>query len=109
MIRYIFLMMLLGVFLIGGSADAKVVGSEKSSVGQVSSETRVYEVFGMDCPGCHGGVEKLLKKIAAVQSVEANWKKKVLTVIVKPGETLNDEDVYDAIRLANFSPGKRLQ
>lgn len=109
MIRYIFLMMLLGGFLMGGSAYAKIVGPEKSSVEQVASETRVYEVFGMDCPGCHGGVEKLLKKIAAVQSVEANWKKKILMVTVKPGETLNDEDVYEAIRLANFSPGKRLQ
>ncbi len=23
-------------------------------------EVRVYEVFGMNCPGCHGGLEKLV-------------------------------------------------
>jgi len=73
------------------------------------SEIRVYEVFGMDCPGCQGGVEKLVKKIPAVQDAKADWKKKKLTVAVRPGSDLDDEDVLDAIRRANFTPGKRIQ
>ncbi|MHC4216773.1 MAG: heavy-metal-associated domain-containing protein, partial [Planctomycetota bacterium] len=68
-----------------------------------------YEVFGMNCPGCHGGLEKLVKKIPAVQQAEANWVKKQLTVTVEPGTELNDEDIYDAIRRANFTPGKRIK
>jgi copper chaperone CopZ len=73
------------------------------------SEVRVYEVFGMDCPGCHGGVEKLVKKIQAVHDAKANWQKKELVVTVRPGSELDDKDVFDAVRRANFTPGKRLK
>ena len=73
------------------------------------SETRAYEVFGMDCPGCHGGLEKLVKKISGVEQAEADWLKKQLIITVQPGTELNDEDVYDAIRRANFTPGKRIK
>jgi len=73
------------------------------------SETRVYEVFGMNCPGCHGGLEKLVKKIPAIQESEANWQKKQLVVTMRPEAELNDEDIYDAIRRANFTPGKRIK
>jgi copper chaperone CopZ len=72
-------------------------------------EVRVYEVFGMDCPGCHGGVEKLVDEIPAVEKSEANWKEKQLTVVVKPGSDLKDEDVLDAIVRANLTPGERLR
>jgi len=40
---------------------------------------------------------------------EANWEKKRLVVTVNPGTPLNDEDIYDAIRRANFTPGKRIK
>ena len=72
-------------------------------------EVRIYEVFGMDCPGCHGGVENLVLKIPAVLSAQADWKEQRLVVVVKPGSQLDDELVYDAIRRANFTPGKRIQ
>lgn len=68
---------------------------------------REYEVFGMDCPGCHQGLEKLVKKIPSVQEAKANWKKKRLIVTIRPGETLSDEDIYDAVKRANFTAGKR--
>ena len=77
--------------------------------GADGSEIRVYEVFGMNCPGCHGGVEKLVKKISAVQEAKADWQKKELVVTVRPGSELDDEDIYDATRRANFTPGKRLK
>jgi copper chaperone CopZ len=63
----------------------------------------------MDCPGCHGGLEKLVRKIPAVQQVEANWKEKQLVVTVKPEGKLNDEEIYDAIQRANFTVGKRIK
>jgi cation transport ATPase len=72
-------------------------------------ETRIYEIFGMDCPGCHGGLEKLVKKLPQVKAAKANWKKKQLVVEVVPGELLDDERVHDAIKRANFTPGKRIQ
>jgi copper chaperone CopZ len=80
-----------------------------TATGEDGSEIRVYEVFGMDCPGCQGGLEKLVKKIPAVQRAEANWQKKELAVSVRPGSELDDEDIYDATRRANFTPGKRIK
>ena len=109
MIRHIFLLMLLAVFLIGAGGcktSGKNVNAQFTLEG---SETRVYEVFGMNCPGCHGGLEKLIRKIPAVQHVEANWKEKQVVVFVKSVDELNDEDIYDAIRRANFTVGKRIK
>ena len=76
---------------------------------EAGGEIRVYEVFGMDCPGCHGGVEKLVNKIPAVEKSQANWKKKELAVVVRAGSELDDEQIYDAVRRANFTPGKRIR
>ena len=72
-------------------------------------DKRIYEVFGMDCPGCHGGVEKLVIKISGVQHAEANWEKNQLVIFVQPENQLSDEDIYEAIKNANFTPGKRLK
>lgn len=72
-------------------------------------EVRVYEVFGMDCPGCHGGLEKLIEQIPGVEQAEANWEKKKVTIMLRKGTEVKDEDIYEAIKKANFTPGKRLQ
>ncbi len=70
-------------------------------------EIRIYEVFGMDCPGCQGGVEKLVNKIPGVLDSKANWKKKQIVVRIRKGEEVSDEAIFEAIRKANFTPGKR--
>jgi copper chaperone CopZ len=92
-----------------GEMTGKVQNGRFIEATQGKSGMRIYEVFGMNCPGCHGAVEKLVKKIPAVDEVEANWKEQRLTVTVRPGSELNDEDIYDAVRRANFTPGKRKQ
>jgi copper chaperone CopZ len=71
-------------------------------------EVRVYEVYGMNCPGCHGGVEKLVNKIPAVYDSEANWEKNKLRVAVRSNSTLDDEEIFEAIRRANFTSGERI-
>lgn len=71
-------------------------------------EVRVYEVYGMNCPGCHGGVEKLVNKIPAVYDSKANWEKKELRIAVRPNLTLDDEEIFEAIRRANFTSGERI-
>jgi copper chaperone CopZ len=63
----------------------------------------------MDCPGCHGGLEKLVKKIPGILDTKANWEKNRLTVTVRQGSELDDKDVFDAIRRANFTPGERIK
>ena len=108
MMRYMFFPLILFVLLFCGigcnSAEQDLVIESMEASG-----TRVYEVFGMNCPGCHGGLEKLVKKIPTVQEAQANWQKKQLVVIVRPEVELDDKDVYDAIRRANFTPGKRIK
>ena len=38
-------------------------GSDFADLIAEGSEIMIYEVFGMDCPGCHGGLENLVNKI----------------------------------------------
>ena len=105
--RAIALMILSGVLICGFGCG----GAGKSTLRQSNpdAEIRVYEVFGMNCPGCHGGLNKLVEKIPEVGESEANWKENRLTVMVASGAQLNDEDIYDAIRRANFTAGQRLE
>ena len=104
----LFTIILFAALLIWGNGCQSTDSSaEKTSV--ASQETRVYEVFGMDCPGCHGGLEKLVEKLDPVQDAQADWQTKQVTVCVKAGTVLDDEAVYDAMRRANFTPGKRLE
>lgn len=105
MTRYLLLFLSIMLFcVIGCNPEEKDLTAESLE----SSETQVYEVLGMDCPGCHGGLEKLVKKIPAVQDAKANWIEKKLSVTVNPEVKLNDDDIYDAIRRANLTAGKRI-
>ena len=108
MMRYMFLPLIPFILLFCG-IGCNPVGHSPAVESIDTSETRVYEVFGMNCPGCHGGLEKLIKKIPAVQEAAANWQKKQLVVTVRPEVELNDEDIYDAIRRSNFTPGNRIK
>jgi copper chaperone CopZ len=74
---------------------------------EAGTEIREYEVFGMDCPGCHGGLEKLINKLPGVIESKANWEEKSLFVRLPEGSELTDDAVFQAIRDANFTPGQR--
>jgi copper chaperone CopZ len=75
----------------------------------LNTRVQVYEVFGMDCPGCHGGIEKLVNKVPAVINSEANWEKQELRIWIDPAKDVKDEDIIDAIERANLTPGKRIK
>ena len=103
----IVLTLITGSLLMAGCATADRTVSTKPA--NADLEVRIYEVFGMDCPGCHGGLEKLILRVPGVDAAEANWEQKLLTVTVASGATRDDEAVFEAIRQANFTPGERLQ
>jgi copper chaperone CopZ len=111
----IFLIVVIALLVICGCSatanEIRTAPAEQTPTEQAAEMKllRVYEVFGMDCPGCHGGIEKLVKRIPAVEKAEANWEKKQLVVTVKPGHNLDDRDVMKAIKEANFTPGKRIK
>lgn len=91
--------------LIGCGSNRKQSDAFENS----ENEIRVYEVFGMDCPGCHGGLENLINKIPGVKASEANWEMQKLRVVISPNAQVADESIYEAIKQANFTPGKRLK
>jgi copper chaperone CopZ len=78
-------------------------------IDESNTEMRIYEVFGMDCPGCHGGLENLINEITGVITSEANWEKQQLKVFVSTNIIVSDEAIFDAVKKANFTPGKRIK
>lgn len=86
-----------------GCASSK---SNFDKLAESGGEVRTFEVFGMDCPGCHGGLEKLIDKIPGVKGSKANWDMKKLTVLLHPDAKVDDDAIYEAIKQANFTPGK---
>lgn len=74
----------------------------------VRMETVTYEVFGMDCPGCHGGLEKNLSKISGVVDATASWKAKTVAIRVLAEQTVDPTEIEAAIKNSNFTMGKRV-
>ena len=74
-----------------------------------NSEVRIYQVYGMDCPGWHGGLENLINKVPGVQGSTANWQKQQLRVVLEPENEVDDHAIYESIKMGNFTAGKRLE
>lgn len=98
------LLFIVAILIVNGCGSGKNFSLEAEEGTQI----RIYEVFGMDCPGCHGGLEKLINKLPGVLNSQANWKDKRLAVKLHQDTKLTDEDIFEAIKRANFTPGKRL-
>mgnify|MGYP002628886390 CR=1 FL=1 len=96
----------IGALIIGGCASTTATDSRDVIK---TGEVRIFEVFGMDCPGCHGGVEKLVEAIPGVLDAQASWESKRITVILSEGSTVADETIRETIARANFTAGERLQ
>jgi len=74
-----------------------------------AGQATTYEVLGMDCPGCHGGLEKNLTKIPGVVGATANWKQKTVTVHVMEGATIEEARLRKAVEDSNFTLGPVLK
>jgi copper chaperone CopZ len=99
------LLLALAAATAGCGAKSKIVDDNNLP----AHELRVYEVFGMDCPGCHGGLEKLVNAVPGVLGSRASWEEKKITVFVAEGADVDDARVFAAIRKGNFTPGERLE
>lgn len=86
----------------GQSVD-KTQQTEAKDTAQ-SKKIVTYTVYGMDCPGCQGALEKQINKISWVTNSEANWIKQEVKVEVTNDSLLVDEEIYKKIRKANFTP-----
>ncbi|MCF8336965.1 MAG: cation transporter [Bacteroidales bacterium] len=71
------------------------------------SDTLEFTVYGMDCPGCEGGLEKQVNKMESVQSSEANWRKQQLKVVPMGGTPVELKALEKRIKKANFTLDKK--
>ena len=70
---------------------------------QVESATVVVE--GMSCPFCAFGVEKRLKKVQGVGSIEVNMDVGSASMSASEGGSIDFSSIPEAIRKAGFTPG----
>lgn len=62
-----------------------------------SAKTDVLKVEGLDCPSCAKTVEKALKKLKGIQSIEANFFAEKLTVTYDDSRVTLD-DIADKLK-----------
>lgn len=90
-------------FLLSGMVTAGLFAQEATGAQEMRGDTLVFTVYGMDCPGCEGGLEKQVNRIPAVSSSEANWVRQELRVIVRKDSVLKQEDLALRVKKANFT------
>ncbi|MDT8430594.1 MAG: cation transporter [Bacteroidales bacterium] len=93
---------MMAIFL-SGLVSAGLFAQEKSGRQEVKRDTLVFTVYGMDCPGCEGGLEKQVNKIPSVSSSEASWVRQQLKVVVRKDSVLKREDLEFRVKKANFT------
>ena len=71
-------------------------------------EQVTYAVYGMDCPGCHGGIEKNLEKLPGIIDASANWKDKRVTLALAPGQKADKAAIEQMVEDSNFTLGERI-
>ncbi|MBW8050515.1 MAG: heavy-metal-associated domain-containing protein [Cytophagales bacterium] len=67
----------------------------------------MYRVYGMNCPGCHGALEKQINKIPGVIYSKADWVKQEIEIF--SDTIISEEDVFKRIKKANFTPGEKVE
>ena len=64
------------------------------------------EVKGMSCPFCAFGVEKRLRKVDGVATIEVAMNEGRATLEVREGESIDLAGIPKAVRKAGFTPGR---
>lgn len=109
---YIILLVVISITISNAQECCQSAKSSETSQAQPTTlnktvqDTLYYEVFGMDCPGCHSMLEKHINKLSSVQESKADWVKQQVAVVVKADSVLNENVLNQAVENANFTPGK---
>jgi len=99
----IILIAVLFLSTISNAQNQTQVDSLKQVQQNIQTDTLVFTVFGMDCPGCAGGLEKQINKIHSIQFSEANWIKQELRIMLAKDSTLNINELEKRVKKANFT------
>jgi len=71
---------------------------------QDNIDTVLVQVDGLSCPFCSYGLEKKLKKLNGVEKVEIHMRQGKAEMKIKPGVTITDESIKQAVIDAGFTP-----
>jgi len=77
--------------------------SDIQSVKNSQTDTLIFTVYGMDCPGCEVGLEKQVNKIESIRFSDADWLKQELRVVLVQDSTLNASELEKRVKKANFT------
>ena len=83
---------------------ALLLSSATSTFASVS-EVRLY-VEGLACPFCTFGIEKSLKKVPGVVSLETTIRTGLVRIEVEPGVPLDPTALNEAVKRAGFTPSR---
>ncbi len=69
------------------------------------SPSPVYQlrVDGLACPFCAYGIEKNLMKIEAVEKIEIDIQSGIITLWVKEGQSIKEEEIRNAVNNSGFT------
>lgn len=73
------------------------------AAGQAETTHVFVQVKGLSCPFCVQGLEKRLKKLEAVESVSTSLKNGEAAVQLKPGRTVTEGELRQAVKKAGFT------
>ena len=97
------------IMLLAGSLLSGCTTTNQAVVPDGTTRQATYAIYGMDCPGCHGGVEKNLRKIPGVVDASANWKNKTITLALTADHPIDHAAIEKAVRDSNFTLGERVE
>lgn len=92
------------LFIVNSATYAQETNSTRKAI--ANSDTLKFTVYGMDCPGCEGGLEKQVNKIPAVKFSKASWINQELLVVVKQDSVLQQSELEKRVKKANFTLAK---
>jgi len=73
------------------------------SAQESGSETATIAVDGLSCPFCAYGLEKNLKQVKGIESVNIDMKTGKATVVLKPDAHVGDAALKEAVKKAGFT------
>lgn len=95
------------LFLVQSAIYAQKTNSAKHVT--PGSDTLKFTVYGMDCPGCEGGLEKQVNKISSVKYCKASWANQELLVVIKKDSILQPSELEQRVKKANLTLAKGIK
>ena len=79
------------------------MAAEEHAVDAVDGRTVTVKVNGMVCDFCARSLTKVLKKKDAVEDVAISLKDKTVTIVLKDGAAMSDDEIGEAVNSAGYN------